>query len=878
MRIVLLAGLLIIASPACAEYGMAGDLEPATYESSSGAYSVRVVPSTREGAGPATYTLKHNGKVVWSGQRSLTMWRAAVAEDGTVVGYAYSTGFNQDFEDLGSFVVVRIDGAGELARVTETPRENSPFLHDMANPKASGVFVDEDDDRFVVTVRSSDLNQGADSWWAFRLSTGDALARVVPAAYWPSGARAWIVDARPLPDRPLVVIHWSISGEPHASLVDLDGRPYWQHALSPDTSDGPTVGQILDPDDSESFALWDKGAGKRVGYVIAGNGTDMKVIERSRSAYRAPAKPTTALSIDGVPKRTLELLGTLVIGKSTKPEDRIADFILRDDGRIGVVSSKSCGESDKEFFLVRSTDGIEERRVELPDPTCTGEQVHAIPFGNDWIITRPGEQKRTKLVRWNDTSGKLAPLTASSVPSIDAVAPLGDGFVALVTVHDKYTMSTTLRAYDAHGRERWLVDDNVSEEAAVFSAEDVTVTTAGTVVVLENIRDALKLFDADGKYLATVDLEKSWGRDPNYPTGIEADRSGGVIVYDFHGVPNVVHMSLDGKVIAEFTPAFADGRRFDPNGNVQSDDDGTYWTSDGFALLKLDANGKVVETLGEQSTSEALGTIAGMEVTRAGMVHAVDQRTGSVHVFDRNGEALRVCHALPSDLKSVSDGQVTVAFDGSVFVKHELTGDASYVAFDARCKRIGRKRHDVDDVSPSWLFHPNAARRWVLGYKNVYLTGAAGEILRRIERSPEGDWLQSPEPAGVAADGSLAVVSNAIGFERGAPRFVATYAPDGEPRMQWPLPEGFVAWADRFAYDGRDVVLSWAQHGKDAPEELLVISETGIPRYRFTPATGRAPSQTWFVDGAQGQELWLYDGTATVDRYDWASKSGNEGR
>src|SRR5207342_3432011 len=125
------------------------------------------------------------------------------------------------------------------------------------------------------------------------------------------------------------------------------------------------------------------------------------------------------------------------------------------------------------------------------------------------------------------------------------------GFVALTEFDEKvsfggYTPVMALAAFDSLGRKRWSVDDRGSADSALFAPESVTVTTSHQIAVLGNIDDKLRIYTIDGRHVRTVDLNKVWGRNANYPSGIHADISGGVIVNDFDGNPPIVRMTPDG--------------------------------------------------------------------------------------------------------------------------------------------------------------------------------------------------------------------------------------------------------------------------------------------------------------------------------------------
>jgi hypothetical protein len=852
-----------------ADYGMATDLDAKTYTSASGTYTLLVEPSTRAGAGPADYTLKRRDEIVWQGRRPLTLWDAVVAEDGTVGGYGYSTGFNGAFRVEGHFFVARLDADGSFSELERTPRQESLALHDMANPKASGILIDEDDDRFVVRVSGSAQDTIGETWWSFRLSDGDAVGRTMPPA--PSAALegTFVVDAFALPGLPLTLVQWLVvSLGPRFTLLDLGNRTVWE-SESMAVGEDLQTSRILPPSAPKRIAISDVHKKQRVEFSVSGDALEWRVEEVARADLVPPPDEQDFLPIDGVPQRELRLLGTVRFGGAGgEPNDAIADFIIDPLGRIGTLSPLDCGGKRKSPTLrILATDGAIAREVALPPTPCEGRSPVIAPGARGWLIAQPRQDNRSALFRLDPSSGELASISEFDGSDIEAMAETADGFVALVTEHSKYSMETTLRGYDADGRQRWRVEEGLTSEASVFSAEDVTVTSNGTVVVLENIPHKLKLFDSQGRYLGAVALDQAWGRRPNYPSGIEADNADGVIVYDFEGKSTAVHMSLDGHVQAEFTPAFEDGRRMDVVGNVQGVHDGTYWTSDGYALLRLDAKGLVTSIIGKAPSTDALGKASGIAITRDGWIYAVDERTGAVHVYDEGGRAARVCRPAAADLERDSAGNVTVSSTGDIFVQHGSAGAAQgYLHFDADCRRIGKKKAAVDEVSQTWLDQPRSFHRWILGYENVYLAEDV-RVLRKIERTSSGNWLQSPEPAGVAADGALAVASNAGGFVSGLPRLMATYSPTGEPRHTWRLPDQFVSWQPNLAFDGAHMVMELATENPSTPDELLVVTEAGAPLFRFKPGAGRSPHYIAMVDGEEGQELWAFDGETTIDRY-----------
>lgn len=208
---------------------------------------------------------------------------------------------------------------------------------------------------------------------------------------------------------------------------------------------------------------------------------------------------------------------------------------------------------------------------------------------------------------------------------------------------------------------------------------------------------------------------------------------------------------------------------------------------------------------------------------------------------------------------------LTISDDGEIFVSHS---DTSFVQYTAAGERVGIVSVELDEVSQDWHSQPGSDNRWILGHENVYLVDAGGHTLRRIERAANGRWLQDPGPAGVAPDGSIAIMSDAIvlSHEREEPPSVTLYSAVGEALITWPAPEGALPWAD-FAFDG--VHLAFLSVSEDDPDSAFVIvtNAEGKPLFRTPSAPGETIAAVFLVPSGGASELWLFDGEYGIDRY-----------
>jgi hypothetical protein len=881
-----------VAWSAIASTGTAQTLNPKRYASPSGRHGLFVDPSSLDGRGGAAYRWSSEGRVTWSGEKPYTLWKAAVTDDGVAGGYAYSNGpegFSGAPGDrsMGDFRVVILDAKGKERLDHATKRQGSNFLHTLPNPLAVALFMDAGNDRMVVRVHDEDVNRSAEGWWPYRISTGQPLATFRPKELMPqSDAARSILDARPVLETPLTLLHWwrydwnkpGVLGA-RFTLIGLDGKPVWS-LERPDDYSIPgdreaevsqmhriwQTGAILPSDGPGRFVLRFMKPAERVTFAVS-RGPDGKwnVSEADRRRYVEPAAPATTTT--EIPEKALRLLGRIELkAPATGPPPAVRGvnhFVFDDRGRIAFP--RVVGEKAPELVVVDQSGGVV-KTIRL-DPTHAenraGWSAVAWVGGDRYLLLRddPNDENRMEAFRVDVAAGTAMRVAGFSTTVLSKAAGFADGrFVVkggLSYFPGGATSDHSLSAFDAGAHRLWKIDGNGDHKdpAALFSPEAIAVTTDGKVAVLDNIRKTLQFFGGDGKFIRAIDLKKAWGREPNYPSGLSPDRDGGVLIHDFQGQPPLVRMSAAGAMRGGVRPRHPDGREFRIS-VAQVAPDGSIWVSDGHALMRLAESGVVERVLGERPDPARLGDIAGVTVDGQGRIYAVAPRTGAVHVFGPDGQWLRVCSPSPSDVpEEISLPHVTVSNTGDVYLGLGLVGSSRYLHFSPQGACVGVESLGLDDVKQDWYFQPNSDLRWVLGYDRVILVDRAGKVVHTVTRRPDGQWLERPENASVAADGSIAVVSRGTS----GPIVVSLFSPTGVPVRSFSLPET-VAWSfPRLAYDGKLVVVA-------GEKEVVVFDTTGKALQRFAP-TGESGAW-WTPFHAPGRrEILLFDGRNTLLRY-----------
>jgi hypothetical protein len=221
------AGVCALATPAAAD----DVLDPATHVSPSGRFVLSVEPGAKDGSGPADYRLARDGETVWKRRLPVSLWDAAVTDNGRVAGYAYEGGVStgrhgMEFRGL-QLVVLAPDGEVLNAVSWREGRADWIFSGWGDCPPVTGLFVDQAADRVVFRVHRV---RAPVVWWTYSLETGAWTGDVVPECSVLPRDRDEL-DAIPVPGTPLTLVHWHFRGfgrlDAGLGLVGRDGAEVW---------------------------------------------------------------------------------------------------------------------------------------------------------------------------------------------------------------------------------------------------------------------------------------------------------------------------------------------------------------------------------------------------------------------------------------------------------------------------------------------------------------------------------------------------------------------------------------------------------------------------------------------------------------------------
>jgi sugar lactone lactonase YvrE len=583
-----------------------------------------------------------------------------------------------------------------------------------------------------------------------------------------------------------------------------------------------------------------------------------------------------------LPVKVLRPAGTLRLGVAPAPEEVVRDIRsldVDDRGRLGFIRGREGAEEESCTLVLVDADG--KTIVSDLGPAwrvAEGSGRTGVAWvGQDRWVTVTCEYGIEKDARaWFVDVGGEGGARVTAVEGFECSAPVaivgtGDGgFVVLGTRTFQYTMTDELVGFDERGKRRWTVHGQSGDpQAALFSPEALAVDRRrGEIFVVENVGKRVQVFDLTGKLTRSIDLRKAFGREPNYPAGI-AVQDGRLVIHDFSADPPLWRLTADGLLLDTLTPHFGDGRHFYLN-DIRVSPEGRLWISDGSILMRLAADGQVDRVLGRDVEAAATDDIAAIAVGPGGRIYTAGRRGGAVQVFDATGRRLQVMRAEPGDFSaSAGTRWLTVAGDGSGYLAGRISRQSGYLHFRADGKRVGWETLGLDEGSEEWQFVPGTGKRWVQGYRGLWLVGEDGKVLRDIRLQPDGKELVGLQGLTVAEDGSAAVVAwDMMGVgEEAVPR-LNVYGADGTPRRTNALPgEGFIA---SVAFDGKRAVIG-------AGERLMLADiGTGTVRVLQIPVEARKAGAHWQVlRSPDGKELWVRDlnrRRMVLDRYEWPAE------
>lgn len=850
-------------------------LDPMTYVSHNGAWTLHIDPSEPEGGGPGQFRVEQAGHLVWEREQPFTMWDASISDDGVVAGYAYDTGWYGWGASVNGpshlfAIVLNSDGTERSRSVCD--RRRAGVVCDMgpAYPFAVGVLTSPESNLFIVR-QYPEWNSRTETWARYRLSDGAELAPLdLPLPVVANSRYQQVVSCTLIPGSNLVLVHWYAAGtterppfraahrSAHLTLETLDGSRIWERTFK-DEYEGR--GEYFDHQDLQREGFIQVGAGERsfwfhsfsqrhrVRFVIETSPQDpdsLIVTEQGSEVAGEPVQAGLVAIEDTVrmPIGTIELKGDPP-GVVRQPIHSLTGFDVSRDGSFGLVRG---ARNDTAVLVTDQAGAILAQRAFAE---VAGKMIDIAAIGGGrWLVYAGGydsEKARAWVFDQNDADSAPEPLPELDVSALTGVEARPDGSFVGITGKSR----GEVRAFDRRGKSLWT--------AMPFSVKDIALMDDGRIAVLHVVSKQISFLSSDGAELdGAIDLTKALGREPNYPAQLAADSENGLVLYDFRGEPAIYRLNADGTVRASLTPLDQHKQQVRTLGDPQvSRADGALWIAARNGLLRMDESGMPDRMFGEiaEARGYPLRGVGSLAVDAQGRLYASNRQNGRVHVFDGEGNLLRVLGNEADGVRADSWSRaVTVFDDGSTLVPGNIARQQGglkdgFIEFNAEGHRTRTIPELLDDVAERRLAVPGSRSTWAVGYKKVALVDEHEQIVREIRRRPDGSWLGTTSDSAVARDGSIAVASqpDSAGFSVRCPCYLSVYdrAGNGLATLRIPVQSTIL----QIAFNGQTVALTTDD------QVLLMDIKSGRTRRFYLPTAAGEEDYWYLATSASGKEF-----------------------
>ncbi|MDF1799413.1 MAG: hypothetical protein P1V81_09580 [Planctomycetota bacterium] len=172
----------------------ADPVDPVDVLSPGGALRLHVESVERDGEGPGVYSLFEGDTERWRAELPFHLSDIWLGPDGG----AFGCGVAHSPETYFELVVAQLDPEGKVLFDERTTMRSPRAIHGSPTPQPRGLVPDPANDRVWVRVFDGYAPDGFESWWGYRLSTGERIGAIEPErdlrAPFQQGKRSLRVD------------------------------------------------------------------------------------------------------------------------------------------------------------------------------------------------------------------------------------------------------------------------------------------------------------------------------------------------------------------------------------------------------------------------------------------------------------------------------------------------------------------------------------------------------------------------------------------------------------------------------------------------------------------------------------------------------------
>ncbi len=616
-----------------------------------------------------------------------------------------------------------------------------------------------------------------------------------------------------------------------------------------------------------------------------------------------------AIGSDDSPLK-LEHRGTIRLESNQPKDDQwlVLDFDIDHQGRIGFIEAGKQGRV--RFLLLNENGSI---AVELPlDFRDAIEVIFAklrwVEDG-DWLVLGTSHKNRDLNARaWHldTTARRVQKLDPFDCPPTESVSSDRNGGFLIYSIlptpvqgQPQVLQGAEIIAFDLKGKRKWRTELPLVHRENIFMDHsgfppfhgDIAATSDGQIALLNANTEDLHVLSDKGEYRRTIYSGYFGSCMGGMGVFVAPDLNGGVIIsapYSSgfrrlslregdttaasqpsttgHADETSLESVMSGVVSPKgILPMYPDGRTFHARSSTRAAPDGHLWATDSQRLLRLTSDGLVDRVIGEPLDDLTVPRDGRSFIDQQGRTYIMNERTGTVHVFDATGKKLHICQSKADDFKGSHGFYFTVRPDGGVYV---WKLGIQCLSFSPKGDRLG-----FVDLGPyvrrarTMLFQPNSTGAWLLADNGCQRIDSNGNQLLALAKKSDGEDLRVARDAAVALDGSVAILDQFYG-QKNTDETMSTFSSDGKP-LQVKIVKERQNWSGQMAFDGRRVV-------------SIAVKDKSLIMYDMNAGTVRPLNLGLKEEGwrstvpffsMQGRELWLLSvQNLTITRYKFADE------
>lgn len=622
------------------------------------------------------------------------------------------------------------------------------------------------------------------------------------------------------------------------------------------------------------------------------------------SLLLAQTNPSDTTTPPESPALKLEHLGTIQLEANRYAGDRwfVLTFDIDQQGRIGFIEA---GKQNRTRFLLLKADGTQVADL----PLGTFDTVDVIDAqlrwidGENWLILgRKHMRDVTNAHAWHldVAKGQVSKLDPFDCPSTKAVSRDRDGgflvysgFSPVASISRGLIVGGEIIAFDLKGKRKWRTDIPVGGGSSSFDHRsfppylgDITTTTDGEISLLDTNTEDVHVFSEKGEYRRTIcsgqlgscmstdnacitpDLNGDVFVGDKYSSGFRrvclrppAATAGSQQPFVYGSGEELLGMLKSPRVPPnQIIARYADGIALYTCGCPRIAPNGRLWTTDSRRLLRLTNEGTVDQVIGEPLDDLLVPQEGRPFIDQKGRTYFMNNRTGTVHVFDSSGKKSHRCQSKLDDFKKSGGFYLSVRPDGGVFVWQR---ESECLSFSPKGDRLG-----FVDMGPlvrrarAMLLQPDSMKAWLLADNRCHQVDTNGNVLLTLSKKSNGEDLQNVYDAAVAPDGSIAIMDSRVN-QKSTDETMSTFSSDGKP-LQVKMVSERQHWSGQMAFDGRRVV-SITSKDKSLIMYDMKTDSVRLPDLKLRDHEWRSTAPFFTL---QGRELWLFNvNDLIIDRY-----------